>query len=82
MIVCPGCKAMHVVADNVDFFGFASAKEASIEGEATRLTVKPTAVGDVDAFAQLSDDDRALVEASIDERVQYEQRAAAGKRSQ
>jgi hypothetical protein len=75
LVICPGCQAMHVVADNVDFFGYSSAKEASIEGEVTRIAAPPTAVGDGDAFAQLSDADRALVQASIDERIKYEQRS-------
>lgn len=76
LVICPGCKATHLVADNLDFFGYSSAKAASIEGEVTRITAPPTAKdGDGDAFAQLSEDDRALVEASIDERIKYEQRS-------
>jgi mitochondrial protein import protein ZIM17 len=69
MIVCPGCGARHVISDNLDFFGYGSAKEASIESEAKRVRLD----GDGDGASEVSEADRTLIEQSLEERRRYDE---------
>ncbi len=67
---------MHVVADNIDFFGYGSAQEASIERHVTRIRPDLAVSSDAVDAADVSAADRELIEASLRERRMYEESKA------
>lgn len=77
MIQCPGCSKLHLIADNIDFFGFDKKVRNVEQGGVHHVRRLRTP----EALSELTPQDRELVEQSWHERDRAEeqrrQKAAA-----